>query len=589
MIRVLFIFFVIAAVAVLAAWSADHPGGLIIHWQNWEVQTSLVLGIVAVLVLLICVLIVYRVITELRAVPGSVTSFFGRRRQAKGLDIITRGLIAVAAGDMARARKYALSAQGGAGHPALARLLGAQAAQLSGDEAQAETCFQAMLEAPETKILGLRGLLAHATARGDTESALGFAAQAFALQPNSSWAFEALLGLQTGAGRWQEALATLSAGARSGLIPADAARRTQAVLLTARARQVLEGGDPQEAERLSLKAFRLLPTFTPAALLAARLMQDKGNRWKAAGVLEEAWRAAPHPALVEAYSALESHEPAHARAKRLSGLAEMKPDDAESRLLLARQAMNTRDWNSARSALAPLVERAPTARVCTLMGEIEQEEHGDIGAAREWLARAVSAPPEPDWVRERFDFNVQDWAHLARDLAAPGAMWPPRIDPALFAHGADAAGPFADVVRAPATPADTMTEEGYEARSVPVVVTPVPGPAPAVPGRDTAGSQADAAGALRSKNGGPVSLRSVRSVRTPRFRISLPRPSTPAPRPLKKVRKFGFRSRRESETRAAALMPDRVRRTPAPPVYHGMAADVPPPPDDPGTDFDGDM
>ncbi len=586
MIKALFLFFVIAGFAFLAAWAADHPGGLIIHWQNWEIETSLALGVVALAVLLIFVLIVTRIVGGVRAAPGSVSQLFQRRLQTKDLEAISKGLIAAAAGDASLARKYALSARGREGNLALARLLGAQAAQLSGDEAEAERCFQAMLEAPETKILGLRGLLAHATRRGDAHGALEYAKQAFSVQPKTLWAFQALFDLQTEDGRWRDALATLESGAKSGLIPMEAASKSQAVLLTARAGQKLAEGDAQEAERLSVKAFRLLPSFTPAALLAARLYKDNDNAWKAAGILEEAWRASPHPALVEAYSALEEHETAHARAKRLSGLADMKPDDSESRLLLARQAINTRDWEGARRALAPLVEQAPTARVCALMGEIEQEEHGDVGAAREWLARAVSAPPEPDWARERFDFKAADWARLAKDLAAPGAPWPPRMDPALFARSGAAPGPFADIVRNQEGEGAARPAAPYDPGRLPAVlddiaVEPATG--------NTARRRTDPPRDLRSKPGrSPGGEQTpLRSAPSDRRAAPQTRPYLPAKRPPRKSIKLGFNARAASADQEAPQDSKKTRPRTGP-IYHGMAADVPPPPDDPGPDFDGE-
>ena len=53
----------------------------------------------------------------------------------------------------------------------------------------------------------------------------------------------------------------------------------------------------------------------------------------------------------------------------------------------------------ARQALAPLCAE-PTQRVAMLMAELEELEHGDVGRAREWMARALRAPRDPVWTAD---------------------------------------------------------------------------------------------------------------------------------------------------------------------------------------------
>src|SRR4029453_1608963 len=68
---------------------------------------------------------------------------------------------------------------------------------------------------------------------------------------------------------------------------------------------------------------------------------------------------------------------------------------------VARAAIEAHEFAKARAALAPLIAR-PTQRVALLMAELEQAEHGDIGRAREWTARAVRAERDPAWTADGF-------------------------------------------------------------------------------------------------------------------------------------------------------------------------------------------
>jgi HemY protein len=50
--------------------------------------------------------------------------------------------------------------------------------------------------------------------------------------------------------------------------------------------------------------------------------------------------------------------------------------------------------------MLPLIQadERPTARMCLIMAEVEEAEHGDSGFARDWLARATRAPRDAAWI-----------------------------------------------------------------------------------------------------------------------------------------------------------------------------------------------
>ena len=78
---------------------------------------------------------------------------------------------------------------------------------------------------------------------------------------------------------------------------------------------------------------------------------------------------------------------------------------------MARSALEAREFDRAREALAPLTAERPTMRVCLLMSDLEQAEHGSTGRGREWLARATRAPRDPAWIA---DGVVSDqWAPIS--------------------------------------------------------------------------------------------------------------------------------------------------------------------------------
>ena len=66
----------------------------------------------------------------------------------------------------------------------------------------------------------------------------------------------------------------------------------------------------------------------------------------------------------------------------------------------------------------------PTMRVCLLMSDLEQAEHGATGRGREWLARATRAPRDPAWIADGVV-----WATVSPGGDVPGGSSPSSARP----------------------------------------------------------------------------------------------------------------------------------------------------------------
>ena len=154
-----------------------------------------------------------------------------------------------------------------------------------------------------------------------------------------------------------------------------------------------------------LEALKLAPTLVPAAALAGRFLAEGGQLRKACRVIDKAWRANPHPELAEAYAELRYGDAARDRLKRIEALARKRPGHVEGALAVARAALDAQEFAKARAALAPYLE-APTKRVALLMAELERAERNDEGRAREWMARALHAAPDPAWTADGYVSDI---------------------------------------------------------------------------------------------------------------------------------------------------------------------------------------
>ena len=399
MLRLVLFLIAITALAVGLSWLADRPGSLVVTWQGYEIETSVFRAIVLLAMLLGLMMVLWSVLRQIWHSPATIGHFFNRRRQKRGLEALSSGMIAIGAGDRALATRYAIQARKSLPNEPLTQLLRAQAAQLSGDRATSRRIFEAMLGAPDTEQLGMRGLFLEAEREGEREAARQFAERAMALNPQLGWPAEALFDIQCQEADWDGALQTLAVARRHNQIDRAVADRRRAVLLTAQA-QAMEQSNPDRAMTLALEAHGLATDLVPAAAIAGRALAAKGNTSRAAKVLQRTWKRSPHPDLATAYAYARIGDSPKDRLDRVIYLAGLRPHSAESAIALATAAIEAHAWDAARSALKPLIADAPTQRACTLMARIEAEQHGDKGRVREWLARAVSAPRDPAWTAD---------------------------------------------------------------------------------------------------------------------------------------------------------------------------------------------
>jgi HemY protein len=396
MFRVLFFFVVLLILALGDAWLIERPGEITLSWQGYRIETSLLTGLGVLLAVVAAFVAIWNILRYPFRLPPAMSVANRARRREKGYAALSRGIVAVGMGDARLASKAAAEVQRLLPGEPLALLLTAEAAQLTGDHRAVEAAFKEMTRRDHTRLLGLRGLHAHAHRRGDLELAHHFASTAHDIAA-LPWTAAAVLERHVVAKDWQNALAVLE---NSGnLIDRTTRDRQRAVLTTAIALGK-EQTSPDEALRLARSAIKRAPDLVPAVALAARLVARSGGARKAAKIIEAAWPLAPHPELAKLYLDL---RPADSHADRLARariLAKLSPRDPESRMALASAAITACDYKSAREAMLPMIEgdERPTARMCLLMAEIEEAEHGETGYAREWLARASRAPRDACWI-----------------------------------------------------------------------------------------------------------------------------------------------------------------------------------------------
>jgi HemY protein len=384
--------------ALSFAWLADRPGSVTIQWLGRDIKMSVVVAVVVLLLALATVLFVWNMVRRLWRSPTAAREFWRFRKQRKGYEALSKGIIAAGAGDAMAAAKHAATAGNALSDEPLVNVLAAQAAQLNGDKQDVRRVFEAMAKSPSTEVFGLRGLFVEARNSGDLVAALQHAEKALALNPRLPWASAAVLQVQTARKSWEAAAVTLEQQGRNGLLPKDVSAKKRAAMLVAEALAV-ESVNAARAFDFASKALDLDATLVPAAAIVARHHIASGSTRRAMKVLRAAWAAMPHPELADLIAHADAAGNAEANFERVRDAVGAAADHVENAVALARSAIAARRFDVAREALSTYLDNQPQARVCALMAQID-DAVDDKGRVKEWLARALHAPRDPMWVSD---------------------------------------------------------------------------------------------------------------------------------------------------------------------------------------------
>lgn len=418
--KIVLFLMIVVAIAFGATYLMDGDntiiGDLMITLGGVEYTLSAIEAVIVLTLLVVLIWVVLKLLSllvaTLRFINGddtAISRYFNRSRERRGYRALSEGMMALASGDADAAMTKAGQAERYLQQPTLTNLLAAQAAEMSGNTTRAEQIYKELIKDPQTRFVGVRGIMKQRLATGDTDVALKLAQKAFELKPNHEEVQDVLLQLQAKSHDWQGARKTLGVKLKQGKIPRDVHKRREAVLALSQAADVIDEENSIEKREAAIEANRLSPDLVPAAAMAAREYIAQGKPKLAVRVIKKAWESQPHPDLAAAFSEIAPNETPQERLKRFAQLSKLNPDHIETRLMMAELNLAAEDFPEARRALGDIVENEPDARALTIMAAIERGEGSSDEVVRGWLTKALSAPRGPQWVCDKCNTIHSDW------------------------------------------------------------------------------------------------------------------------------------------------------------------------------------
>jgi HemY protein len=408
--RIVYVLVAATVTIGIAWWLSGLPGRVAISFGATTAEMATPVAVLLLLLLFAVLYLVFRLLGGLLRLPYIAARWDAARDRRRGDQAVTRALLALAAGEQADARREASRARRWLGDTPQTLLLAAEAGRLAGRDDEAEAAFRRLTERPEAAFLGYRGLLRQALARQDWTEASALARHAETARPGAVWLREQRVRLAIQAGRWTEALEFADTDPMRAALAAAAAQAEQ---------------DPAQATKLARRAWKADASLAPAALAYATRLRSEGREARAQAVIRHTWTLAPHPDL--AAFALMPVSDRLARMKAAQRLAEGNPAHTESRLLLARTALEAGLSGEARhQATLARDSGLNQRRLWLLFAEIEEADTGGTEAGRvahrDALRHAAEADADPEWRCEACHASHAGWYPACPSCGAAGTV-----------------------------------------------------------------------------------------------------------------------------------------------------------------------
>ncbi len=353
---------------------ARDPGYVLVAYQDVAVETSLWFAAAAVLVLFLLIQAALLVARRLGSGGGRLKGWQRQRRTRAARDQTVRGLLLVAEGRWAEARKLLENAAPRAEAPLINYLNAARAAHETGDRQGRD----ALLKAAHESTSGARFAVGLAQAElqradGQWQRCLATVQQLYRQSPRHPQVLGMLVSCYQHLGDWQAVLELAADLKKHRVMSGPELLSLQVEAWGGRLASARE--HPESLWMSVPKELRRVPAV---AAEFAQALAAAGRGGEAESVLRSALEHDWNDGLVRLYGALPDADPQR-RMVVAEGWLKGHPNDADLLLTLGRISLQNRLWAKAREYLEASLRLRPSAeaqselgRLCSALGDNER-------------------------------------------------------------------------------------------------------------------------------------------------------------------------------------------------------------------------
>jgi HemY protein len=382
-------FFIVTAIffGFLGVVYLVNPGSLELIWFGYNIQLSAILAfIILIFVMAVLLLIGYSILWLINLPSRWASHYKESTMETELLNLLTSS----EAENFNTALKLTQKMRKKLEKSPFFLWIAGSIFEKSKHHLEAEQCFMALLDRPDTFFLGLKGQIRTALGRGDFNRAYDLLKRAEKEFGSSPWVLKHFLAVAREQKKFIDAEKMTLRLDDLGYITKDQSKKQLAYI---EYQEALQPKLSQEQKETYLRqAHYLDPSLTQVSEMLIELLQEQGHRTQALSVLKATWDQAPTQKLGDLYLKILSPENKEIALEKVKEFVKKNPKNPESLLLLARTGLKAKLWGETRAALKQLIEKHPTSIAYQLMAHLELHEHQNMEAAMEWLEKGLQAP-----------------------------------------------------------------------------------------------------------------------------------------------------------------------------------------------------
>ena len=290
-------------------------------------------------------------------------------------------------------------------------ILRAEAAKKSKKFDIAENHYNTMLLNPDTKILGLRGLLEQNLKKQDYHHALIYAEEIYNINPRLDWIYKTIIQIIVRTKNWHK-LIEISKNAFNKRIISKTNYFKSISIAKYEIALIKESISSIESSQLLKDANSDRPNFPPIVKKFANLLIQNNQLSKAKNLIFKCWSIEPHPMLFEELIEISKRENSSI-VSATSKLIKNNATSYDSIIVLVKANIIENNWIRSKELIKPVLTAKPNKTICELMYEIEIGITGNAQKANSWKNRAALGDIEKTWVCKNSGTIQEQWSSVS--------------------------------------------------------------------------------------------------------------------------------------------------------------------------------
>lgn len=365
-----------------------HPGEIIIHWLGVEIELSITVFFVILLLVLLITLSLYKFFASIFSIPRFFKNRYAKFSHLRSLHAIEDSLTYLEIQDTYYLKLSANYIERSEGEASLKDYFEGKAAHLEENFSKAEEAFRKLLKVPALEVLGLINLAQNAQTQNQFANAAKILKRALELEPRSSLIHALVIDCDLKCENYQQALDQAHKFYRD--FRTNEARALYLKALVARARQASATKDFKLAEKLYETANKMALLETPDLEAYAHILKEIGKERRAIYLLEQSYAKTQRRTLIQDYLKIKDLQTPTEQLQGVMRLLSFSTISEETRLVTARYALNAKLWSKAQEELNALLDKdTQNPEVFELLAKLELER-GNTAGAKAWRERALS-------------------------------------------------------------------------------------------------------------------------------------------------------------------------------------------------------